>query len=239
MLPVLLLAAAAAVMGEKVKLGDIETLHHAVSGEVFALDDKTLMVQNFNYDGAGPDAFFWVGVEGSPDNVKNESTTAILAHPFQGKHYEYRNQDAPILGAASNEAVTLILPEHLKVSDLKWLSVWCRKFSVDFGNVIFATDVKIPGSSSLPSPIVPPSNDLKPEPEPESEPESEPEPETEPEPESESEPGYEHGSNSVDAEPESEPSTKSEPEPEPKGAGVVLNFSTLSVLTALAASRLL
>merc|ERR1712179_900272 len=130
-------------------------------------------------------------------------------------------------GAASNEAVTLILPEHLKVSDLKWLSVWCRKFSVDFGNVIFATDVKIPGSSSLPSPIVPPSNDLKPEPEPESEPESE------------SEPGYEHGSNSIDAEPESEPSTKSEPEPEPKGAGVVLNFSTLSVLTALAASRLL
>merc|ERR1712179_732098 len=124
-------------------------------------------------------------------------------------------------GAASNEAVTLILPEHLKVSDLKWLSVWCRKFSVDFGNVIFATDVKIPGSSSLPSPIVPPSNDLKPEPEPE----SEPEPETEPEPESESEPGYEHGSNSIDAEPESEPSTKSEPEPEPKGAGVVLNFS--------------
>merc|ERR1711887_88352 len=118
------------------------------------------MVQNFNYDGAGPDAFFWVGVEGSPDNVKNESSTAILAHPFQGKHYEYRNQDAPILGAASNEAVTLILPEHLKVSD-----------------------VKIPGSSSLPSPIVPPSNDLKPEQEPESEPESEPSTKSEPEPE--------------------------------------------------------
>ena len=44
MLPILLLAVAA-VSGEKVKLGDIQTLHHAVSGEVFALDDKTLMVQ--------------------------------------------------------------------------------------------------------------------------------------------------------------------------------------------------
>jgi len=241
MLPVLLLAAVAAASGEKVKLGDIQTLHHAVSGEVFALNEKTLMVQNFNYDGAGPDAFFWVGVEGTPDNVKNESTTAILAHPFQGKHYEYRNEDAPILGAASNEAVTLILPEHLKVSELKWLSVWCRKFSVDFGNVIFATDVKIPEISSLPAPIVPPSNDLKPEPEPESEPEpeTEPEPEAESEPESESEPGYEHGSNSIDGEPESEPSTKSEPEPEPHGAGVALNFSLISVLTALVASRLL
>ena len=38
--------------------------------------------------------------------------------------------------------------------------------------------LQIPGSSSLPSPIVPPSNDLKQEPEPESEPESEPEPPT-------------------------------------------------------------
>ena len=44
MLPILLLAVAA-VSGVKVKLGDIQTLHHAVSGEVFALDDKTLMVQ--------------------------------------------------------------------------------------------------------------------------------------------------------------------------------------------------
>ena len=84
----------------------------------YALNDKTMNAQNFNYDGAGPDAFFWVGVEGSPDSVKNASTTAILAHPFQGKHYEYGNQDAPILGAASNETVTLILPEHLKVCAL-------------------------------------------------------------------------------------------------------------------------
>ena len=114
MLALLVLAAAAAVSGEKVKIGDIKTLHHAVSGEVFALDDKTLMVQNFNYDGAGPDAFFWVGVEGTPAQT-NEDTTAILAHPFQGVQYKYRNEDAPILKAASNEAVTLILPENMKV----------------------------------------------------------------------------------------------------------------------------
>lgn len=233
MLTLLVLAAAAAVSGEKVKIGDIKTLHHAVSGEVFALDDKTLMVQNFNYDGAGPDAFFWVGVEGTPAQT-NEDTTAILAHPFQGVQYKYRNEDAPILKAASNEAVTLILPENMKVSDIKWLSVWCRKFAVDFGHLMFPAEVKTSSSSDLPSPLVPPTNDLDAKAEPE--PESEPEPETEPEPESE--PGYEHGSNSVDAEPESEPSVKSEPEPEP-GTGTALSFSLLSMLTALAASSLL
>merc|ERR1712106_600216 len=189
---------------------------------------KTLMVQNFNYDGAGPDAFFWVGVEGTPAQT-NEDTTAILAHPFEGKHYEYRNDDTPILKAASNEAVTLILPENMKVSDIKWLSVWCRKFAVDFGNLMFPVDVTLPGSSALPAPIVPPSNDIdaKAEPEPESEAESE------------AEPGYEHGSNSIDADPKSEPSTKSEPEPEPKGDGTILSCSLFSILTVFALSALL
>lgn len=38
---------------EKIKIGELSTLHHAVSGDVFALDDKTIMIQDFNYDGAG------------------------------------------------------------------------------------------------------------------------------------------------------------------------------------------
>ena len=110
----LVLSAVAAVSCEKVKIGDISTLHHAVSGELFALDEKTLMVQNFNYDGTGPDAFFWVGTEGTPEKT-NVNTTAILAHPFKGQHYKYRNAAVPILKAASNEAVTLFLPQNMKV----------------------------------------------------------------------------------------------------------------------------
>ena len=38
---------------EKIKLGDIETFHHGAGGEVYALDDKTLMIKDFTYDGAG------------------------------------------------------------------------------------------------------------------------------------------------------------------------------------------
>ena len=114
MLLLLVIAALATASGGKVKIGDISTLHHAVSGELFALNENTLMVENFNYDGAGPDAFFWVGKEGTPANT-NEDTTTILAHPFQGKHYKYRDEEAPILSAASNEAVTLILPKEMKV----------------------------------------------------------------------------------------------------------------------------
>lgn len=203
-----------AVAQEPVKIGDISTFQHAASGELWALDEKTLMVKNFNYDGAGPDAFFWVGTEGSPNNVADDKT-AILAHPFQGVHYEYRDTNAPILKAASQEQITLFLPKHLKVSDLKWFSVWCRAFSKDFGSLNFdGSSLQLSGGD-LPAPLIPPSNSIE---EPKSEPEPEAEAEAEPEPE------HGDGSNHIgEQEPKSEPSTKGEPKPENGSSTVVIS----------------
>lgn len=33
----------------------------AFQGNVFAIDESTLFIKGFAYDGTGPDAFFWVG----------------------------------------------------------------------------------------------------------------------------------------------------------------------------------
>ena len=44
------------VVAEKIKIGELENLHHGVSGSVFAADDNTLVIENFNYDGAGSKA---------------------------------------------------------------------------------------------------------------------------------------------------------------------------------------
>lgn len=35
-------------------LGPLSELHHAVSGDVYAVDSRTLFIKNFNYDGEGP-----------------------------------------------------------------------------------------------------------------------------------------------------------------------------------------
>ena len=43
--------------------------------------------------------------------------------------------------------IHLTLPNDLKTSDLKWLSVWCRAFRVDFGHVMFP-DKKNPTPNS-------------------------------------------------------------------------------------------
>ena len=41
------------VAAERIKIGELKNLHHGVSGSVFAIDDQTLAIENFNYDGAG------------------------------------------------------------------------------------------------------------------------------------------------------------------------------------------
>jgi len=133
---ILLLGLVAGVAMEPVYIGDINTLHHLAGGELWSQDNRTLRIINFNYDGAGPDAFFVVGTEGTPNSF-DESTAAILAYPFQGWHYQYRDSDAPVLGSYTNENVSLVLPPSMKVSDLRWLSIWCRKFGVDFGSIQF------------------------------------------------------------------------------------------------------
>jgi len=35
-------------------MGRLKTLHHSVSGEVFAVDARTLHIRDFTYDGEGP-----------------------------------------------------------------------------------------------------------------------------------------------------------------------------------------
>merc|ERR1719348_1206997 len=69
---------------------------------------------------------------------------------------------APILKAATQETLTLKLPQGMKASSLKWFSVWCRLYSVDFGHLIFPAEFDVPGAEA--------------EPEPEAEAEAEPEP---------------------------------------------------------------
>ena len=60
----------------------------------------------------------------------------VLPHPFDGKFYDYRDLKVPVLKSSSSEDIVLSLPPSLQAEDIKWISVWCRKFAVDFGHVV-------------------------------------------------------------------------------------------------------
>lgn len=51
-------------------IGKLNRRGHEVSGDVYAVDEQTLFIKNFNYDGQAPDAYFWSSVTSplpSPD----------------------------------------------------------------------------------------------------------------------------------------------------------------------------
>lgn len=41
--------------------GFVKLAHKVSSGEIVVKDKRTIMIKQFSYDGAGPDAYFWVG----------------------------------------------------------------------------------------------------------------------------------------------------------------------------------
>ncbi len=60
----------------------------------------------------------------------------ILPYPFDGKFFHYTDPTAPILHRHVGSDIILTLPPEVEVSDLKWISVWCRRFSVNFGDLL-------------------------------------------------------------------------------------------------------
>lgn len=105
----------------EVFLGNLPNLDHGVSGQVYALNDNTLVIRNLNYDGQAPDAYFWVGTSKKPNNLG----TAIP---------DENGSLAPIKGYR-NANITLHLPKNKSLKNIKYFGLWCRAFQINFGHV--------------------------------------------------------------------------------------------------------
>ncbi|XP_022663529.1 protein Skeletor, isoforms B/C-like isoform X2 [Varroa jacobsoni] len=113
-----------------VRIGKLTQYFHDVAGEVFVVDDKTLFLKGFSYDGQGPDAYFWAGTsqktDGSGFIIPNERGSLT-------KLGQYRNKD-----------LILRLPGNKSVRNIQWISIWCKKFSANFADLYLPRNLQIP-----------------------------------------------------------------------------------------------
>lgn len=90
-------------------------------------------VTNVMYLGA--DAHFWVGVgaQPGPDGtvVPDENGATKPLKRYEGK------------------TIVITLPDHLTVFDIDHLSVWCKAFFADFGNVRIPENLNVPPSLKM------------------------------------------------------------------------------------------
>ncbi|KAL0134538.1 hypothetical protein PUN28_001371 [Cardiocondyla obscurior] len=121
-------------------IGSLQEYAHGIKGKVYAVDDATIFIKGFCYDGTGPDAYFWVGNTSQPN-----PDGYIVPYPETDK-----DSDPRVLEAYNYTDIILRLPGGKRIRDIKWLSVWCRRFTVDFGDVFIPSDLKVPKLQVLP-----------------------------------------------------------------------------------------
>ncbi|KAI2807340.1 hypothetical protein RDWZM_006050 [Blomia tropicalis] len=106
---------------QEVFLGTIPTRSHGVSGKVYALDDRTIIIRELYYDGQAPDAFFWIG------NTDKPGVTGTAVPDENGSM-------KPLKGYR-NAKVKLTLPFGKTIRDIKYFGLWCRAFQENFGHI--------------------------------------------------------------------------------------------------------
>jgi hypothetical protein len=100
--------------------GFFETFAHNVSGKATIIDDCTIEISQFNYDGRGPIVYFY----GAKDHDYAGENAFLLGQELSGTVY-------------SNDQLIIKLPEGKTLDDLTGLSVWCIDFNADFGHMTF------------------------------------------------------------------------------------------------------
>ncbi|KAI8506560.1 hypothetical protein Bbelb_159870 [Branchiostoma belcheri] len=116
-------------------VGEFSRRQHGVrSGEVTITDAKTFNIQNLHYDGFGPDAFFWAG------NRDDRPSPRGFKVPDESGSFDQR------LKRYTGQTIDIVLPGDVTVYDIKWLSMWCIRFTANFGEVFIPSpaDLNVP-----------------------------------------------------------------------------------------------
>lgn len=116
-------------------IGTLASYAHGIEGTAFAVDENIIFIEKFSYDGTAPDAFFWVG-----NKTPRPSPEGDLV-PFPE---DFKGRDPPTLRAHNKTNLFLKLPGGKKIKDIKWLAVWCRRFTVNFGDVFIPSKLQAP-----------------------------------------------------------------------------------------------
>ena len=100
--------------------GYFNTFAHNVSGKATIIDDCTIEISEFNYDGGGPEVFFY----GAIDHQYASENAFAIGQKLNGQVYE-------------NATITIKLPANKTLDNLNGLSVWCIDFAANFGEMEF------------------------------------------------------------------------------------------------------
>jgi len=122
---------------DSIEIGKFHPIAHGVkSGQVKIVDDKTIKIKDFHYDGKGPDAWFVVGTD---DKYTEERPSGGL--PFNHIVPD-ENGSCEKPKGYDGKTIELTLPGNVTIADIKYLALYCIKYNHNFGYVKIPKDIK-------------------------------------------------------------------------------------------------
>jgi hypothetical protein len=100
--------------------------------QVLVMDAKTIMLENFSYDGHAGEVNFWVGVGPQPSS-KGHQVPDEMGYLSPLRRYDREN-------------IYLQLPGELTVFGIRWFSVFERSGKRDLGHLIVPDGLNVPPS---------------------------------------------------------------------------------------------
>ena len=120
---------------------------HSVSGEVFAVDEQTIFIKNFTYDGLAPDAYFWSSLTSPASAGALPSADEAAKRGFIVP--DEKGSTKPLERYLGRDIV-LRLPEGKTLREIHWLSIWSRQLRASVGDIAVP---RSPSALSIPRPL--------------------------------------------------------------------------------------
>ncbi|XP_064398584.1 uncharacterized protein LOC135345151 [Halichondria panicea] len=121
----LLVAACVSVQGQTCTgrrvTPDLPDFNHNVSGILYIQDSTTYCIQNFYYDGAGPDAFLYLYLPGDPTFIKGGGVIT----PVPGRE-DIRTGQFEVGRRYLGETLIFQVPDGHRTCDYGAFGIWCR-----------------------------------------------------------------------------------------------------------------
>ena len=105
-------------------VAEIQPGLHSVEALVTIIDERTLLVEHFTYDGTAPLVYFYLGASDDDSAFDN----GLQLEPLLDRPYD-------------DETLTLTLPEGETLDGYDAIAVWCVLFGVNFGSAPFVDPV--------------------------------------------------------------------------------------------------
>lgn len=103
-------------------IGKVATLtekDHGVAGTATIIDDCTIELSNFSYDGRGIDVRVYGALNRDYSNGFSMGSNLVRSSPYE------------------SETVVVKLPENKTLDDINSISIWCVPVGLDFGDGVF------------------------------------------------------------------------------------------------------